>query len=615
MAGDGPDAATASSSQPLPSGPAGGGLSATDFAESQYAKAKTSVWWDIENCNVPKLCDPHSVAQSINSALVKMNYCGAVSISAYGDTNRLPASVQHALSSTGVSLNHVPAGVKDASDKKILVDMLFWAVDNPAPANYLLISGDRDFSNALHQLRMRRYNILLAQPQQASAPLVAAAKSVWLWTGLLAGGLPLNTRESSQLTNGGSMTKNMNSDTPLVSNFESLSLGNQKFINAGKVGDSKYKSKSIWKNPNEPNMWRAIGVTAGIQESKNNEYLQQSEQVQTKNFKKAPHEFFGAADGAVIPSSGSAPNFFQASSGNDTTGNSHSSHLWRPNNLPVHSSFGRENILLPMSYNPTCDPENMLPPKFYYQGFRPMPPRADGPRYPCIPNTDVGALDYVNYSQNSSGFPLQNGEGLRQGSLKPFNTDTGNFVWGTSGSPQPSEYVQSLINVVLFALNTLRTEKIMPVEANITDCIRHRDHKFQNADVRKALDSAIEQNMVVRQKLGAVHFYVGKNDRLWKCVNPIAGDPNQYPKTIWDGIHMFLTSSDGRSAIMASQSRYEAASILKKGCLEDLALGDVLQILNMISTIKKWIQHHPSGWQPITITISEASSDGTSTDP
>ena len=50
--------------------------------------------------------------------------------------------------------------MKDASDKKILVDMLFWAVDNPAPANYLLISGDRDFSNALHQLRMRRYNIL-----------------------------------------------------------------------------------------------------------------------------------------------------------------------------------------------------------------------------------------------------------------------------------------------------------------------------------------------------------------------------------------------------------------------------------------------------------------------
>ncbi|GFP88584.1 hypothetical protein PHJA_001002100 [Phtheirospermum japonicum] len=68
--------------------------------------------------------------------------------------------------------------------------MLFWAVDNPALANYLLISGDRDFSNALHQLRMRRYNILLAQPVKAAAALVAAAKCVWHWTSLVYGGPP-----------------------------------------------------------------------------------------------------------------------------------------------------------------------------------------------------------------------------------------------------------------------------------------------------------------------------------------------------------------------------------------------------------------------------------------
>ncbi|CAH8389041.1 unnamed protein product [Eruca vesicaria subsp. sativa] len=108
-----------------------------------------------------------------------MNYGGPVSISAYGDTNLIPHPVQQALSSTGVGLHHVPAGVKDASDKKILVDMLLWAVDNPAPANFMLISVDRDFSNALHQLSMRRYTILLAQPPRASAPLVAAAKNVW----------------------------------------------------------------------------------------------------------------------------------------------------------------------------------------------------------------------------------------------------------------------------------------------------------------------------------------------------------------------------------------------------------------------------------------------------
>lgn len=82
-----------------------------NMAEAQYVTAKTSVWWDIENCQVPKICDTHAIAQNISSALVKMNYCGPVSISAYGDTNRIPASVQHALSSTGIALNHVPAGI------------------------------------------------------------------------------------------------------------------------------------------------------------------------------------------------------------------------------------------------------------------------------------------------------------------------------------------------------------------------------------------------------------------------------------------------------------------------------------------------------------------------
>ncbi|XP_010457018.1 PREDICTED: uncharacterized protein LOC104738555 [Camelina sativa] len=119
-----------------------------------------------------------------------MNYNGSLTISAYGDTNQIPSSVQQALYSTGVTLNHVPAGVKDASDKKILVDMLLWAVDNPAPATFMLISGDRDYSYALHQLRMRRYNILLAQPDKASVPLISAAKTIWLWTNIAFGDCP-----------------------------------------------------------------------------------------------------------------------------------------------------------------------------------------------------------------------------------------------------------------------------------------------------------------------------------------------------------------------------------------------------------------------------------------
>lgn len=89
----------------------GGGPQQSGTAESQYSTARISVWWDIENCQVPRGSDPHAIAQNISSALVNMNYCGPVSISAYGDTTKISPSVQQALNSTGIALNHVPAGI------------------------------------------------------------------------------------------------------------------------------------------------------------------------------------------------------------------------------------------------------------------------------------------------------------------------------------------------------------------------------------------------------------------------------------------------------------------------------------------------------------------------
>ncbi|KAG4170033.1 hypothetical protein ERO13_A12G120700v2 [Gossypium hirsutum] len=575
-------------------------------AEPQYVSAKTSVWWDIENCHVPKNCDPHAIAQNISSALAKMNYCGPVSISAYGDTNRIPSSVQQALSSTGIALNHVPAGVKDASDKKILVDMLFWAVDNPAPANYLLISGDRDFSNALHQLRMRRYNILLAQPMKASAPLVAAAKSVWLWMSLSAGGPPLSS------------------------------------------------GKYIRKTTNQPSISRASSApTTAIQENMNNGYSYQPEYAQTKTFKKAPHEFFGGNEPAVSASQ-FTPNLFPSNP--DPSGSNNSNFMGVPQNPPPPSM---RPINLPL--RPAFAQDKLLPPNSQNHGFRPIPPRVEGPRFPALFSNmpDVGKLnisEHSTYPQNPNNFPHRIGEKFKTSSAESMPNQTGlnapqrshfhtgqasqhdtysnryprgpefplpsssaissssNGVWGAEGRSPPSEYVQGLIGVILLALNTLKNEKIMPTEANITDCIRFGDPKHRNTNVRKALDGAIEQHMVLKQSLGAVQLYVGRNEKLWKCVNPIGGNPNQYPKTTWDGIQKFLSSPAGRSAMTASQCRYEAALALRKGCLEEFALGDVLQILNMIIAMKKWIIHHQSGWQPITVTLPEARTEiGTET--
>ncbi|MED6146248.1 hypothetical protein PIB30_032748 [Stylosanthes scabra] len=466
-------------------------------AETQYSSAKVSVWWDIENCPVSRGCDAHSIAKNISSALVRMNYCGPVSISAYGDTHRIPPSIQHALSSTGISLNHVPAGVKDASDKKILVDMLFWAVDNPAPANYLLISGDRDFSSALHQLRLRRYNILLAQPVKASAPLIAAARSVWLWTSLSAGGPPLPGSPGTV-------------QNPLPS-------------------QPRCKEKYTNSNAGQSNVSGTSSMPIQLPESKSKDsHCSNPELPQAKLFPRAPHEFFSNKLNAATVSSTSS--------------------------LPSNQDHQESR-----------------------QDYR------------------------ASTSNNSHGSQASRYENVDKGSS--YNSEQSSNTWGAKILRPPSEYDQHLIGCILLTLNTLKVEMVMPTHGNISNCIRYGDPRYRKTDVRKALDCAIEHGMVVKQSLGSLSLYVNKNVQLWKCVNPVGGYPNDFSDATWARIHQFLSSPAGKSSISASRCRYEASLILRRLCMEEEVLGNVLKILEMIISIKKWIIHNQSGWQPITITL------------
>ncbi|KAL3827737.1 hypothetical protein ACJIZ3_016539 [Penstemon smallii] len=540
--------------------------------EAQYATAKTSVWWDIENCQVPKGCDAHVIAQNISSALVKMNFCGPISISAYCDTNRIPNYVQKALSSTGVSLNHVPAGAKDASDKKILVDMLFWAVDNPAPANYLLISGDRDFSNALHQLRMRRYNILLAQPPQASAALVAAAKCVWHWTSLVYGGFPFTSSgehsNSNTTTTTASTTSqretlvfndNIPSNQPAYTN---AAFGGQKFSTPGEIADVNSKYISDPRNANQTNITRMASLPITLGETKDTQFSHLPESIQPKQFFKAPHEFFTATSNSIA-SSRSDPNPFLGGNVEPLLNNTSSNLIENMHNHQPRPAYTPDSLISRNSRNNTLS----------------------GASSADLPETgNLGVSDYPSFFHNDPVFSRQNGENSRARAIVSTNpNDNGKYagdyhselplsspsavvvptinvarngVWGSQGSHPPPEYVQGLIGVILLALNTLKVEKIVPTESNITDCIRYGDPKYRNTDVRKALGCALEQEMIIKQHLGKMELYVGRIERLWTCENPIGGNIEQYPEATWASIHNFLTSSDGRSALIASQSRY-----------------------------------------------------------
>lgn len=61
------------------------------------------------------------------------------------------------------------------------VDMLIYAMDNPAPATIIVISGDRDFAYAISTLRLRQYDIVLITLSNAHISLTSQASLCYDW--------------------------------------------------------------------------------------------------------------------------------------------------------------------------------------------------------------------------------------------------------------------------------------------------------------------------------------------------------------------------------------------------------------------------------------------------
>ncbi|XP_026389206.1 uncharacterized protein LOC113284029 [Papaver somniferum] len=154
--------------------------------EEERRNVKASVWWDFENCQVPNGVNVAKIAHRITSALRINGIEGPVSITAFGDVYQLSRANQEALSSTGISLYHVPHG-KNNADRSLLVDLVYWVSQNPPPAHVLLISRDRDFANVLNRLRMSNYNVLLASLGNPPDVLNSSASITWCWNGLVSG--------------------------------------------------------------------------------------------------------------------------------------------------------------------------------------------------------------------------------------------------------------------------------------------------------------------------------------------------------------------------------------------------------------------------------------------
>ncbi|GBG87691.1 hypothetical protein CBR_g45845 [Chara braunii] len=161
------------------------------YAVATDIMGPVAILWDIENCCIPAGVPAEDVAGNIRTALrLHPAVKGAVTVfSAYGDFNQFPRRLREGCQRTGVNLIDVPSGRKDAADKAILVDMFLFAIDNPPPSTIFLITGDIDFSAALHKLGQRGFTVVLGVPAGVgiSPALCSAGTYVWDWPSLARG--------------------------------------------------------------------------------------------------------------------------------------------------------------------------------------------------------------------------------------------------------------------------------------------------------------------------------------------------------------------------------------------------------------------------------------------
>ncbi|KZT28232.1 hypothetical protein NEOLEDRAFT_1058918, partial [Neolentinus lepideus HHB14362 ss-1] len=145
---------------------------------------RAAIFWDYENVRVPASTASNGLTTKIES--VAHQYGSVTLFRAYMDPTEMASPKSIALRSnfqtSGVTLVDCPHnGGKDVADKMIIVDMLIFALDQPAPATVILISGDRDFAYAASTLRLRGYDVVLIAPKSTSTSIKSAASHVLDW--------------------------------------------------------------------------------------------------------------------------------------------------------------------------------------------------------------------------------------------------------------------------------------------------------------------------------------------------------------------------------------------------------------------------------------------------
>ncbi|XP_017774585.1 PREDICTED: meiosis arrest female protein 1 isoform X2 [Nicrophorus vespilloides] len=132
------------------------------------------VFWDIENCHVPKNKSASSIVQRIRDCFFE-GHREAEFIVACDIRKENPQIIQD-LNDAQVNMIHVLCTSKNAADEKLRQSLRRFAETHPPPATVILISGDINFAADLSDLRYRKkITVILIHNSNAADALILCA--------------------------------------------------------------------------------------------------------------------------------------------------------------------------------------------------------------------------------------------------------------------------------------------------------------------------------------------------------------------------------------------------------------------------------------------------------
>ncbi|XP_043282127.1 meiosis regulator and mRNA stability factor 1 isoform X2 [Venturia canescens] len=149
------------------------------------------VFWDIENCQVPKGRSAAAIAQVIRDTFFH-GYREAEFI-VVCDVQKENKQVMQELNNAQVNLIHVAATYKNAADEKLKQSIRRFADIHGSPACIILISSDINFAADLSDIRHRKkIHVILLHNENSSEALILCANEHFIFTELMES-LPVRT--------------------------------------------------------------------------------------------------------------------------------------------------------------------------------------------------------------------------------------------------------------------------------------------------------------------------------------------------------------------------------------------------------------------------------------